>query len=286
MKVVLFCGGQGTRLREHSESLPKPMISIGFRPILWHVMRYYAHYGHKEFILCLGYKADVIKDYFLNYDEAVSNDFVLSDGGETVQLLQRDIFDWKITFVDTGVQTNIGQRLRKVRRHLEEEEAFLANYTDGVSDLPLPDFVDYFNRRGKIACFTAVRPTGSFHLVSSDLDGTVTSIRHLAHSDTRINGGFFMFRREIFDFIGEGEDLVEEPFQRLIQRRQLIAYPYDGFWACMDTFKEKQLLDDMYTRGDTPWEVWRSKESDESISRPESDRAASSSEYPPLGPPH
>ncbi len=259
MKVVLFCGGQGMRIREQSEHVPKPMINVGYRPILWHVMRYYAHFGHKDFVLCLGYKADTIKDYFINYDEAVSNDFVLSDGGRTLSLLQRDIQDWRITFVDTGVKTNVGQRLMRVREHLAGEEMFLANYTDGVSDLPLPQYVDYFTRRGKIACFAAVRPTGSFHLVSQKEDGTVTSIRHLAHSGARINGGFFAFRKEVFDYVRAGEDLVDEPFQRLIEERQLIAYRHDGFWACMDTFKEKQLLDEMYESGDTPWEVWRAR---------------------------
>src|SRR5690242_13738624 len=144
MKVVLFCGGLGMRLREYSETIPKPMVNIGYRPILWHVMKYYAHYGHKEFILCLGYKADMIKNYFLNYNECLSNDFTLSEGGKTLQLLNSDIQDWKITFVDTGVSTNIGQRLKMVEQHLEGEDVFLANYTDGLTDLPLPQLIDSF----------------------------------------------------------------------------------------------------------------------------------------------
>src|SRR5574341_155527 len=131
MKVVLFCGGLGMRLREYSEAVPKPMVPVGYRPIVWHLMRYYAHYGHKDFILCLGYKADAIKNYFLQYDETVSNDFVLSQGGGKVELLGSDISDWKITFVDTGLTTNIGQRLRAVEKHLKDEEVFLANYADG-----------------------------------------------------------------------------------------------------------------------------------------------------------
>ena len=137
MKVVLFCGGQGMRMREFSETIPKPMVPIGYRPIMWHLMRYYAHFGHKDFILCLGYRGDSIKEYFLNYKEWLSNDFVLSGGGADVQLLSSDIDDWRITFVDTGTHSNIGERLRAVRPHLEGEEIFLANYSDGLTDAPL-----------------------------------------------------------------------------------------------------------------------------------------------------
>ena len=154
MKVVLFCGGLGMRLRDYSEIIPKPMVNIGYRPILWHVMKYYAHYGHKEFILCLGYKADVIKDYFLNYNEYLSNDFVLTKGGKDLDLLHSDIDDWKITFVDTGLTTSIGQRLRAVQKHVGGEEMFLANYADGLSDCPLPILIDTLRERGKTAIFS------------------------------------------------------------------------------------------------------------------------------------
>src|SRR5262249_30864543 len=147
MKVVLFCGGLGMRLREFSESIPKPMVSIGYRPILWHVMKYYAHYGHNEFILCLGSKSDVIKDYFLNYNECVSNDFVLSSGGSQINLLNSDIHDWKITFVDTGTTANVGQRLKAVQPHLAGEEVFLANYADGLTDVELPKMIDFYHDR-------------------------------------------------------------------------------------------------------------------------------------------
>src|SRR5258706_2998920 len=138
MKVVLFCGGFGMRMREYSEAVPKPMVPIGYRPILWHVMKYYAHYGHRDFVLCLGFKADVIKNYFLRYDECLSNDFVLTQGGKDVELLGRDIHDWRITFVDTGLTSNVGHRLKLVEKHLQDDPIFLANYTDGLSDVPLP----------------------------------------------------------------------------------------------------------------------------------------------------
>jgi len=257
MKVVLFCGGLGMRLRDFSESIPKPMVPVGYRPILWHVMRYYAHFGHKEFILCLGYRADSIKQYFLNYDETVSNDFVMSDGGRKIELLRSDIQDWKITFVDTGIHSNIGTRLQAVRPFLQGEDMFLANYSDGVSDLPLPAMVDYFRERDAVACFAGVCPTQSFHLVSMGEGGRVSSIRHVKDVGMRVNGGFFVLRSEIFDWMKDGEELVDAPFQRLAAAGKLLAYPHDGFWACMDTFKDKQLLEDVYSRGEVTWQVWK-----------------------------
>ena len=258
MKVVLFCGGLGTRLKEYSEKIPKPMVNIGYRPILWHVMKYYAHFGHKDFILCLGYKADYIKNYFLNYDECLSNDFVLSQGGKQLELLNSDIQDWKITFVDTGLTANIGQRLKAVEKHLAGEEVFLANYSDGLTNLPLPQAIDYFYTQQKTACFLSVKPTQSFHVVSMEEDGRVNAIEHITHSNMWINGGYFIFRKEIFNYINEGEELIEEPFSRLIERGELIGYQYKGFWACMDTFKDKQLLDELHDHDQAPWEVWKS----------------------------
>jgi glucose-1-phosphate cytidylyltransferase len=258
VKVVIFCGGLGMRLREYSETIPKPMVSIGYRPILWHVMRYYAHFGHKDFILCLGYKGDSIKKYFLEYEETVSNDFVMSEGGKRIDLLASDIHDWKITFVDTGLNANVGMRLKAAQPFVEGEDMFLANYSDGVSDLPLSDMVGHFQyQSGAVACFVGVVPTQSFHLVSVASDGLVQSIRHVKDVGMRVNGGFFVIRPELFDWMRPGEELVEEPFQRLAAAGRLVAYPYDGFWACMDTFKDKQLLEDLYTRGHVPWEVWK-----------------------------
>ena len=257
MKVVLFCGGLGMRLREYSEQIPKPMVPIGYRPILWHVMRYYAHFGHKEFIICLGYRSDVIKSYFLNYDECLSNDFVLSEGGDQVQLLNRDIADWKITFVETGIHTNIAGRLMAVREHLAGEETFLANYSDGLSDLPLNDYIERFIESRAIAKFVAVKPHVSFHIVDMKESGSVDRVREVSDAGVRINGGFFVFRKEIFDYIGEGEEIVAEPFQRLIDEKRLVAQKYDGFWISMDTFKDKQLLEDLYSRGWAPWELWK-----------------------------
>jgi len=258
MKVVLFCGGLGTRLREYSETVPKPMVTIGYRPILWHLMKYYAHFGHKEFILCLGYRADTIKDYFLQYSECASNDFTLLNGGKAMKLYNSDIHDWNITFVDTGMTSNIGQRLLAVQKYLKDEEIFLANYSDGLTDMSLPEFIDMFERSGKTGSFLAVKPNLSLHAVTLGPDGEVTDIQAITDTDFRVNGGFFVLRREIFDYIHDGEELVVEPFQRLIAKKQLLAYPYQGFFATMDTFKDKMQLDELYAKGQAPWEVWKS----------------------------
>ena len=257
MKVVLFCGGEGTRLREFSESIPKPMVPVGFRPIIWHVMKYYAYYGHKDFILALGYKADVIKNFFLNYDETVSNDFVMSHGGKKIELANSDIDEWTITFVDTGARSNIGQRLARLRPHLEGEEMFMANYSDGVTDLYLPDYVEEFQRRDKVASFLAIPPPGSYHMAVVDEAGRVTGTKPISESGTWINGGYFVFKQEIFDYMQPGEELVEKPFLRLIEADELVAHRFRGFWAPMDTFKDKQRLDELHASGAAPWQVWR-----------------------------
>lgn len=259
MKVVLFCGGAGMRLRGYADDIPKPMVAIGNRPILWHIMKYYAHFGHKDFILCLGYKGNCIKDYFLHYDESVSNDFVWSQGGKDIHFLNRDIDDWTITFVETGENANIGERLKAVEPYLRGEEIFLANYGDGLSDVPLPPMLDAFQQSGAIASLLLVQPTASFDIVHADAQGVVNDVCALSRSDMWINGGFLQMRRAIFDYIRPGEELVREPFQRLINKRALIAYKYTGFWQCMDTFKDKQRLDE-FNQGSAPWKVWNKAE--------------------------
>jgi glucose-1-phosphate cytidylyltransferase len=274
MKVVLFCGGLGMRIREYPEPVPKPMITIGYRPILWHVMRYYAHYGYKDFILCLGYRADAVKNYFLNYDECVSNNFVLTDGGKNLRLLNSDIHDWNITFVDTGIQSNIGQRLKAVEEYLDGESVFLANYSDGLTDLPLPEYIDHFRERDKVGSFLAVSPPYSSHLVSFNED-VVDGVCPIMKSGLWINGGFFIFRKEIFKYMRDGEELVERPFERLIQEGQLIGYKYAGYWSCMDTIKDRQQLDELYTRGGAPWEIWKSARNGRPAAPPEPRKAAS-----------
>ena len=262
MKVVLFCGGSGLRLRGYADDIPKPMVHIGARPILWHLMKYYAHFGHKDFILCLGYMGKSIKDYFLHYDESVSNDFVWSNGGKNVELLNRDLDDWTITFVETGSNANIGQRLKAVEPHVRDEEMFFANYSDGLSDLPLSETLAKFRQSTAVASLLLVQPTASFDLVSADAEGVVQEVRPISRSDTWINGGFFVMRSEIFNYLYPGEELVREPFQRLIQRRSLMAHKYSGFWQCMDTFKDKQQLEEL-NQGPAPWKVWNHPQRDD-----------------------
>ena len=259
MRVVLFCGGLGMRLRDYSETIPKPMVQIGYRPLIWWVMKYYAHFGHRDFVLCLGYKGDVIKDYFLNYNECRSNDFVLSHGGQRIELLRKDIEDWRITFVDTGMHANIGERLMAVRSFLRDDDVFLANYSDGLTDFPLPSMVGDFLCSHNVATFLSVRPNNSFHFVTRREDGTVTSIEDVKGANNWINGGFFVFRREIFDYMQPGEELVMEPFQRLIAEGKLGTRSYEGFWRCCDTFKDLQAFEALYAKGRPPWELWRNE---------------------------
>lgn len=256
MKVVLFCGGFGTRLREHSEMIPKPMVPLGNRPILWHVMKYYAHYGHTEFILALGYQADVIKSFFLNYEEAVSNDFVMSSGGRQIDYVSTDIDDWTITFADTGIHSTLADRLQAVRPYLDADDVFLVNYSDGLTDLSLDGYIDEFTRSDDIAKMLLVQPSLTYHRIAADADGRVTGIEPIAGSDLWINGGYFVMRSDIFDLMEPGDDFPLGVFTRLIEIGKLGSEHYNGFWAPMDTFKDKQRLDEMVTAGNAPWEVW------------------------------
>ena len=257
MKVVIFCGGLGLRMGETSARIPKPMITIGDKPIVWHIMNYYARFGITDFVLCLGYKADVVKEYFLNYSEALSNDFVLSEGGKRIELLRRDMHNWSMTFVDTGLNSPIGQRLKKVQPFLEGEEVFLATYGDGLTDAPLPEMINRLENTDSVGLFLASHPTYNFHIVAFDGDDRVREMHDVTASGLWINAGYFVFRRKIFDYIREGEDLVEEPFQRLIEEQKLLAFPYDGFCAPMDTLKDKHVLETLLETGDAPWRTPR-----------------------------
>jgi glucose-1-phosphate cytidylyltransferase len=257
MKVVLFCGGFGMRIRDYSEDIPKPLVQIGYRPLLWHVMKYYSYFGHKDFILCLGYKGDTIKNYFLNYNECLSNDFVLTDGGKTIKLLNSDTDDWRVTFVDTGLHSNLGQRLLNVKKYLVGEEYFLANYSDGLTDLRLDEYIDNFLKTNKTACFLSVKPNLSVHNVTIENENIVTGIQHLTKAGIWLNGGYFIFNKHIFDYINNGEELVEEPFRRLIKENNITTQKHHGFWIGMDTFKDRQQLEERFSRGDAPWELWK-----------------------------
>jgi glucose-1-phosphate cytidylyltransferase len=258
MKVVLFCGGAGMRLRGYSEDVPKPMVTVGARPVLWHVMKYYAHYGHTDFVLCLGYKANVIKNYFLEYEESVSNDFVFSRGGHQLEFMQRDIDDWRITFVDTGQHSTIGDRLRLVEPHLKGEDVFLANYSDGLTDFHLPDMIEDFSHRDGYASFLSVQPSSSsLDTVHLGDDESVKEIRCMKESNIWVNGGYFVLSKDVFRYLRPGEELVYEPMKRMIAEGKVWSRRYEGFWQCMDTFKDKQILDELESSGVAPWCVWK-----------------------------
>jgi glucose-1-phosphate cytidylyltransferase len=255
MKVVIFCGGLGVRMGEETRRIPKPMIEIGGRPILWHIMRYYSMWGHDEFILCLGYKGEVVKQFFLSYNGALLNDFVLDHDvtGTRVELLSRDLDKWRITFVDTGMNATIGERLKAVESFIGADGTFLATYGDGLTDAPLPTVIQAFHESGKMALFLSVRPQFNAHTITTDAEGNVLSVEDLSRSDVRINGGFFVFKREILNLIEPGDELVEETFARLIAERELVAYRYDGFFGAMDTIKDRQLLENLHESGQAPW---------------------------------
>jgi glucose-1-phosphate cytidylyltransferase len=244
MKVVLFCGGFGMRMgsffqnkARFFENSPKPMLLIGNRPILWHLMKYYAHFGHRDFILCLGYKADIIKEYF-----KANNDYFA---------------DWNIQLVDTGLNTKIGQRLFSVKDLLQNDDVFMVNYTDGLSDVDLNAYLDYFIKHDKVASLLSVKAPLGFHHVISNKNGIVENINDgLGNYDLRINAGFFIFKNEFFNYFKDGEELVDEPFERLIRQGQLISYMYDGFWKNIDNYKDKIEIDEMYEKNNSPWILW------------------------------
>ena len=254
MKVVLFCGGYGMRMRDGGEDIPKPMAMVGDRPLLWHVMRYYAHFGHKEFILAMGYGAAQISTYFRDYDETHSNDFVIDAG--TVKPLTTDIADWKITFVHTGIETPIGERLRRVAPHLGNDEFFMANYADVLTDAPLDDIVDEFVKSDALASLLAVPPQSAFHVVDVDSEHRVSGIHSVATMKIRENGGYFVMRRELLDHLEPGKDLVGDTLTKLSAAGKVLAYPYDGFWMPADTVKERVVLDELAKADKSPWALW------------------------------
>ena len=256
MKVVLFCGGLGMRMRDGVTSGPKPMAMVGERPLLWHVMRYYAHFGHKDFIICLGYGATAVKDFFLNYDETRSNDFVIENGARDVKLFKTDISEWRITLVDTGLNSPIGERLRRVRRFVEDEPIFLANYADVLTNAQLPDMIERFKASTAIVGLLAVPPQSSHHVVDIDDNGLITQVTAMQDLRQWENGGYFTMRPEIFDHLHENEDLVEDAIMRLVPLRRVLAYPYKGYWSPADTVKERVQLDELYHRGTCPWMIW------------------------------
>ena len=233
-KVVILCGGMGMRLREETEFVPKPLVPIGGRPILWHIMKLYAHRGFTSFVLCLGYKGEMIRDYFTRNN---------SEG-------------WNIVMADTGEKTNTGGRIKRIEKHIAEDE-FMATYGDGVSDIDISALLAFHRKHGKICTMTGVHPWSKYGRVAANEDGLVTSFVEKPILKDRINGGFFVFKRNFFDYLGPNDVLEHTPFTRLVEERQMMLYKHDGFWHCLDTFKDKMELEDMWKGGKPGWKVWR-----------------------------
>ncbi len=258
MKVVVLCGGLGTRLREETEFRPKPMVEIGGRPILWHIMKMYAHYGMREFILCLGYRGSMIKDYFLNY-EAMNNDFRISLGSKShIEFMgAHQEQDFSVTLADTGLETMTGGRLQSVARYLADDDTFLLTYGDGLSDVNIHSLIAFHKSHGKAATVTSVPPISRFGVLEADARGKIQRFAEKPTSNGLISAGFFVFNRRVLDYLTGPECILErEPLERLAREGELMAYRHDGFFFAMDTYREYQHLNELWASEKTPWKVW------------------------------
>lgn len=260
MKVAILCGGYGTRIRDVADNIPKPMIPVGRYPILWHIMKYYSHYGYKDFVLCLGYKSNVIKDFFLNY-EALTRDFTISLGTtKKVEFHTRhDESDWRVTLAETGLNAMTGARLKRIRTYVGNDEHFMLTYGDGVGDVELDKLLQFHHAHGKILTVTGVRPPGRFGELVANEEGRVIEFNEKPQAaGGRISGGFFVCRREVFDYLDDRENLVfeQEPLRRLAGAGEMMVYEHNGFWQPMDTSREYLLLNSLYEMGEAPWVRW------------------------------
>ncbi|TAK32248.1 MAG: glucose-1-phosphate cytidylyltransferase [Chloroflexota bacterium] len=257
MKVVILCGGLGTRLREETEFRPKPLVSVGGRPILWHIMKIYAHHGFRDFVLCLGYRGNMIKEYFLNY-EAMNNDFTVCLGCRNhvkYHGAHREQ-DFHVTLADTGLDTMTGGRLKRVEKYVDGD-TFMVTYGDGTADLDVRALLEFHEAHGRLATVTTVRPSSRFGLVEVAQGGTVTQFAEKPQSDGWASAGFFIFNRGIFDYLQDDDCLLErEPLERLAREGQLMAYRHHGFFYAMDTYREFKYLNDLWDSGQAPWKMW------------------------------
>ncbi len=258
MKVVILCGGQGTRMREETEFRPKPLVEVGGRPILWHIMKSYAHYGFRDFVLCLGYRGNMIKEYFLNY-EAMNNDFTICLGKKAKIQYNDDHEeqDFVVTLAETGAESMTGGRLRRVAKYLQDEERFMVTYGDGVSDVDIPRLVEFHKAHGKLATVTTFRPVSRFGILDINKEQQVMNFIEKPKSDAWASAGFFVFEREVLDYLDGDETVLErEPLERLAAEGQLMAYNHEGFFYAMDTFREYQALNELWKNGEAPWKKW------------------------------
>jgi glucose-1-phosphate cytidylyltransferase len=257
MKVVILCGGQGTRLREETEYRPKPLVEVGPRPILWHIMKSYAHYGFRQFVLCLGYRGASIKEYFLNY-EAMTNDFTIALGSRN-HIAYHDTHaeqDFQVTLADTGLNTMTGGRVRRVHRYIDGD-TFLVTYGDGLADVDIHELIRFHHRHGKLATVTAVRPPSRFGILDLDGGDRVTRFAEKPRMEGWTNAGFFVFNRRVLSYLdGDACILEREPLERLAAEGQLMAYRHEGFFFAMDTYREYQALNELWDSGEAPWKVW------------------------------
>lgn len=263
MKVVILCGGKGTRLREETEYRPKPMVPIGNRPILWHIMKIYAAHGFNEFVLCLGYKGEMIKDFFRNYLWMTSHVTLRLGHNSDVQFHNHhDEEDWSVTLVDTGEETLTAGRIRRVRPFLDDDKEFFLTYGDGVGNIDVPGSLAFHRKHGKKLTVTAVRPPGRFGELGIEKDGRVREFNEKPQAaEGRINGGFFVASSAIFDYLGDDADetmFEQKPVQSIARAGELMAFPHDGFWQPMDTFSEYTLLNRLWAEGHAPWKIWKS----------------------------
>ena len=253
--VVILCGGIGTRLREETEFKPKPMVEIGGRPVLWHIMKIYAHYGFRRFILCLGYKGSVIKNYFITY-EAMSNDLTVHLGQQNKLTYQSDHTEqnFEVTLADTGLRTMTGGRVKRIERFIDTD-TFMVTYGDGLADLNIAELVNFHRSHGKLATLTASRPPSRYGILDMADDGQILRFREKVQADW-INGGFFVFNRRVFDYLDQECVLEQEPLERLSGDGQLMAFRHEGFWIGMDTYREYEMLNQIWDSGNVPWKVW------------------------------
>lgn len=261
MKVIILCGGKGTRIRGVNDDAPKPMIQVGRYPILWHIMRYYAAFGFKDFVLCLGYKSDVIKNFFLNYRAEVS-DFTIdfAKKNEIEFFSTKEQMDWRVTLVDTGLETLTGSRVKQVERIIGDDANFMLTYGDGVSDIDLKQLTDFHQTHGKIMTVSGVRPPSRFGELEHDETGKILEFNEKPQATGgRISGGYFVCKRDLFNYIdGSKQDVVLEarPMSEIAGDGQMMMYAHDGFWQCMDTFRDYALLNDLFANGKAPWAKW------------------------------
>ena len=255
-KVVILCGGKGTRLREHTEFIPKALVKVGDMPVIWHVMKTYSHYGYKDFVLCLGYKGDMIKEYFLNL-EFMENDFTLSLKSKAEKIIAHEpkLEEWNITFADTGLETPTGGRAKKIEKYIKDETFFLT-YCDGLSNVDINKLYKFHKQKGKIATLTAVHPTSRFGIIGIN-NGIAISFKEKPYMEGVINGGFFVFNRKVFDYLDNNSVLEEEPLRKLTKEGQLAVYEHKNFWGCMDTFKDVEMFNSMWDKNNRPWVIWK-----------------------------